>query len=223
MSALIKVTDLLKEFKARNTMVEALNIQILEIEEGEAVAIEGVSGSGKTTFLHLMAGFYKPTFGKIFFDGENIFDKRDIDRWRGRNVGYIFQNMNLLPEMTALENVVIAANIAGISTVAAESEARRIFSMLGLSDRMNNFPWEMSIGEQQRVAVARAIIHKPRLILADEPTASLDAANAAIVIDLLKQLSDKSILMVATHDENVKRKFARVLSLDRSRTKEISR
>lgn len=217
----LEAKSLVKEYSAPGGAVVGLRLDSFSADRGEALAIEGPSGSGKTTFLHLLAALCRPTCGDIVFGGTNIgelFRDRKTDRWRARTVGYVFQNMNLLPDFSALENIMIAAEISGVPRDEARERAESLMSRLELSDRVNHRPSQMSLGEQQRTAVARAVIHRPPLVLADEPTASLDARGADRVLDLLTELCEESesLLIVATHDEAVKRRFRRVVSLQKA-------
>lgn len=220
----IEVRDLLQEYPAPDgSRVTALRLDDFAADRGEAVALEGPSGSGKTTLLHLLAALRRPTRGEIRRDGVDtaeLFRNGGADRWRAGSVGYVFQNMNLLPDFSALENVLIAAEIAEMAPTDARKRASHLLSRLGIADRANHRPARMSLGEQQRAAVARAVVHRPPLVLADEPTASLDSRNAGLVLDLLTGLCAESgsLLILATHDEAIKERFrrtGRVVSLRR--------
>ena len=226
----LEVRDLTKEYPTPDgTAVMGLHGFSFDADRGEMVGIEGPSGSGKTTFLHLLAALLRPTRGEILFDGINddlLFQNEGADKWRAQSVGMVFQNMNLLPDFSVWENVLIAAKIAGMTRQTAQERAKELLTRLGLADRMNRRPANLSLGEQQRGAVARAVVHRPSLVLADEPTASLDAENAAVVLDLLTELcaESRSLLLVATHDEAVKRRFralGRMVAIRRSNTEAL--
>ena len=213
---LLEVHSLTKEYAQPGGRVLALSLDYMDAEKGEAVAITGPSGSGKTTLLHLLAGLIQPSHGAILLDGRYLVLGASTARWRATHVGYIFQDVNLLPDFNVLENLLIAAEISNVPKKTALERADTLLGRLGLQERKLSRPAKLSLGEQQRAAVARALIHRPLLVLADEPTASLDAKNAAIVVDLLLELREESLLIVATHDEAVKKFFPRVVELRKS-------
>jgi len=187
----------------------------LAVMPGEAVAIVGASGSGKSTLLALLAGLDTPTAGTVELDGANLFglDEDARAELRGRAVGFVFQSFQLLPSLTALENVMLPLELAGRED--AESAAREVLARVGLAERLQHYPKHLSGGEQQRVALARAFVVKPKLLLADEPTGSLDAEAGEAVIALLFQLNRESgtTLVLVTHDEQLARRCARVVRL----------
>jgi len=182
---------------------------------GEAVAIVGASGSGKSTLLALLAGLDTPSAGTVELDGESLFalDEDARAELRGRTVGFVFQSFQLLPSLTALENVMLPLELAGRED--AESAAREVLARVGLAERLQHYPKHLSGGEQQRVALARAFVVQPKLLLADEPTGSLDAEAGEAVIALLFQLNRESgtTLVLVTHDEQLARRCARVVRL----------
>ena len=187
----------------------------LEVAPGETVAIVGASGSGKTTLLSLLAGLDSPTAGEIHLAGARI-DALDEDARAARRagtVGFVFQSFQLLAGFTALENVMLPAELAGLDD--ARSRAREALARVGLGERLNHYPHQLSGGEQQRVAIARAFAGDPKILFADEPTGNLDTATGANVIDLLFELNAKSgaTLVLVTHDEALARRCARVLTL----------
>ena len=213
----LEIRSLVKEYEQPGGRVRALCLDFLDAGKGEAVAITGPSGSGKTTLLHLLAGLIAPSEGSVRFDGRDLASLgASAARWRASHVGYIFQELNLLPDFDVLENLMIAAEVSDVPKNLALERAYALVARLGLENRLRRRPANLSLGEQQRVAVARALIHKPPLVLADEPTASLDTQNAAIVVDLLLELREESLLIVATHDEAVKKHFSRVVELRKS-------
>jgi len=187
----------------------------LAVMPGEAVAIVGASGSGKSTLLALLAGLDTPTSGTVELDGANLFELDEDARaeLRGRAVGFVFQSFQLLPSLTALENVMLPLELAGRDD--AESGAREILARVGLAERLHHYPKHLSGGEQQRVALARAFSHKPRYLFADEPTGNLDAATGARIIELMAELNRESgtTLVLVTHDEQLARRCARVVRL----------
>lgn len=218
---MLTIKNLVKEYCQPNgeTIVVA-DIKQFIANQGEQIVLTGPSGSGKTTLLHLIGGLIPPTSGEILWDGERIdsWSEPKRDAWRGGNVGYIFQSFNLLSGLNVMENIAIATALGGRKFDGGQRQ--RIFDMLtrvNLANRADHKPSQLSMGEQQRVAVIRALINKPRLILADEPTASLDRDNADIVLELLQTLcrENGSILLLATHDSDVKARFGQVYELQR--------
>ncbi len=187
----------------------------LEVMPGESVAIVGASGSGKSTLLALLAGLDTPSAGSVELDGESLFELDEDARaeLRGRAVGFVFQSFQLLPSLTALENVMLPLELAGRDD--AESAARETLARVGLAERTHHYPKHLSGGEQQRVALARAFAVRPKLLLADEPTGSLDAEAGEAVIALLFQLNRESgtTLVLVTHDEQLAQRCTRIVRL----------
>jgi ABC-type lipoprotein export system ATPase subunit len=214
---LLEVCDLCKEYAqpGQADPVRALNLGFLEAHAREAIAVTGPSGSGKTTLLHLLAALTRPTRGVIRFDGRDLSSLgASAASWRALSVGYVFQDMNLLPDFSLLENLMIAAEVSNVAHALHRS--RSLLRRLGLDGVLQHRrPSKLSLGERQRAAVARAVLHAPPLVLADEPTASLDVTNAKIVVDLLLEFctESQSLLFVATHDEGVKKRFSRAIEL----------
>jgi putative ABC transport system ATP-binding protein len=187
----------------------------LSVTAGEAVAIVGASGSGKSTLLAILAGLDTPTAGTVALDGADLFalDEDARAELRGRAVGFVFQSFQLLPSLTALENVMLPLELAGRDD--AESGAREILARVGLAERLHHYPKHLSGGEQQRVALARAFVVRPKVLLADEPTGSLDAESGEAVIELLFQLNRESgtTLVLVTHDEQLAQRCTRTVRL----------
>ena len=187
----------------------------LAVMPGEAVAILGASGSGKSTLLALLAGLDTPTAGSVMLDGADLFalDEDARAELRGRAVGFVFQSFQLLPSLTALENVMLPLELAGRED--AEAGAREILARVGLGERLHHYPKHLSGGEQQRVALARAFVVRPKLLLADEPTGSLDAESGEAVIALLFELNRESgtTLVLVTHDEQLAKRCQRAVRL----------
>ena len=185
------------------------------IEQGEIVSIVGASGAGKTTVLQIVGTLDKPDYGEILYDGRRVdnLPDREMARFRNGNIGFVFQFHQLLPEFTALENVMIPALIGGEKQSDAEQEAKRILDFLSLSDRLGHKPAQLSGGEKQRVAVARALINRPSVILADEPSGSLDSKNKIELHKLFFDLRDefKQTFVIVTHDETLARMTDRTL------------
>ncbi|MGB9766500.1 MAG: ABC transporter ATP-binding protein [Sulfurihydrogenibium sp.] len=194
-----------KVYKNGQEEVVALKGISLEIEKGSMVALMGPSGSGKSTLLHIIGGVDFPTEGKVLIDGQEInkFDDKTLSKFRNQNVGFVFQFHYLLPEFTALENVMLPIQIKGEKN--PEKKAEEILTKLNLLHRKNHKPAQLSGGEQQRVAIARAIANNPSLLIADEPTGNLDSQNAKNVIILLKELNEKNkmTIIIATHDVEI--------------------
>jgi len=200
---MIQVQDLHKSFGE----LEVLKGVNLTVEKGEIVAIVGKSGAGKTTLLQIIGTLDRPTKGKVLMDGTNVFDMKDreLAAFRNRHIGFIFQFHQLLPEFTALENVCIPAMIAREKESEYTARAKQLLTELGLKDRINHKPNELSGGEKQRVAAARALMMKPDIILADEPTGSLDTQNKKELSDLLLQLRKQygQTILLVTHDKEL--------------------
>jgi putative ABC transport system ATP-binding protein len=207
----IETRKLRKEFVRDEFHLIALKDVDIEIERGEFVALMGPSGSGKSTLLHLIAAMDKATGGEIAVLGENLrqMTDRQIAHWRNEHVGFIFQSFNLIPVLTALENVELPLKLTNLNKKERIEHATTALKLVGLGDRLGHFPRQLSGGQEQRVAIARAIVTDPALILADEPTGNLDAASADEVLTMLQRLNKefgKTIVMV-THDPHAA-KFA---------------
>ena len=200
----LEAKDLAKVYGEGTTAVRALDGASIELRQGEIVAIMGPSGSGKSTMLHLLGALETPSSGQVSLGGERYdgLDDAGLTRIRRDRIGFVFQFFNLLPSLTAEENVLLPALIAGEAGDRERSRARELLGMVGLSERTDHLPSEMSGGEQQRVSIARALLREPELILADEPTGNLDSRSSAEVLALLRELSrsqEQTVLMV-THD-----------------------
>ena len=212
-NSLLSVRDLHKSFTEGGSEIQVLRGINLELAEGERLAIVGASGVGKSTLLHILGTLDRPTSGKILFEGEELplTDEAQLCQFRNRQIGFIFQFHYLLADFTALENVMFPALIQGLDGAQAKAEAERLLELVGLKERMSHRPGKLSGGEQQRVAVARAVILKPKLVLADEPTGSLDQRIGAEVQDLLFRLNEehKIALVIATHNREFADKIGR--------------
>ena len=212
---IIKASQLGKQVTTGTAALTILSGVSFEVDSGEAVAIVGVSGSGKSTLLGLLAGLDTPSSGSVRIDGHdlNALDEDGRAALRGRMIGFVFQSFQLLPAMTALENVMLPLELAGAD--GAENAAMAMLARVGLADRVQHYPKQLSGGEQQRVAIARAFVKRPRLLFADEPTGNLDTETGAQVIDLLFELNRESgaTLLLVTHDEALTRRCNRVLRL----------
>ena len=212
---IVRVAALGKQVTTGSTELAILRGISFEVSAGEAVAIVGVSGSGKSTLLGLLAGLDTPTAGSVEINGHDLFalDEDGRAALRGRMVGFVFQSFQLLPEFTALENVMLPLELAGDS--GARAAARALLERVGMGDRLDHYPKQLSGGEQQRVAIARAFVTRPALLLADEPTGNLDAATGEKIIDLMFELNRerRTTLLLVTHDESLSRRCHRVLRL----------
>lgn len=194
------------------TSVAALNDVSLGVKEGEFVAIQGTSGSGKSTLLNMMGGLDHPTKGEVFFDSRPLapLSKKAMARYRRFSVGMIFQNFNLIPTMSAEENVALALAFGGLRGVQRRNRTRDLLGRVGLADRLTHRPSELSGGEQQRVAIARALANNPKVLLADEPTGNLDSTRAHELLGLLREMvtADSLTILMVTHDHELATSFA---------------
>lgn len=223
----VEVEKLTKIYGQGGTAVRALEGATLQVKPGELVAILGPSGSGKTTLLTAIGLINEPTHGKVVIDGVTVADEGwrpglDLKKIRREKLGFIFQAHNLIPFLTALENVVIALEINGLTPRAAEERATELLGALNLGHRLQNYPSALSGGECQRVAIARALANRPKVILADEPTAALDTENGKNVMALLKKLAveNRSAILVVTHDRRMVEGFDRIFEVHDGRIAE---
>src|SRR3989449_2066395 len=215
----IETRRLTKEFLRDEFHVVALKDVDLEVHKGEFVALMGPSGSGKSTLLHLIAAMDYPTGGEIRVLGQNLreLSDRQIAHWRNENVGFVFQTFNLIPVLTAMENVELPLKLTNLKKEERLEHAATALKLVGLGDRMKHFPRQLSGGQEQRVAIARAIVTDPALILADEPTGNLDAASAQEILTILSRLNKefgKTVVMV-THDPHAARFASTVRYLEK--------
>ncbi len=217
MSNLLEVRDLRKSYTRGSNRVEVLNGIDLVLESGTTTALVGASGAGKSTLLHLLGALDRPSEGKVLFRGEDIFRKsdRELATFRNQSIGFVFQFHHLLPEFSALENVMIPALIARIPRKDAIARAEELLDDVGLTHRLAHRPGELSGGEQQRVAIARALVMSPELLLADEPTGNLDMKTSDAIHALLDKLQLKRglSLVVVTHNERLAAAMGRTVHL----------
>lgn len=213
----IEVREVFKAFGNGVKRVEVLRGVNLTFSQGERVAIVGASGTGKTTLLHILGALDRPTSGKVFYWGQDVFElsDRDLALFRNREIGFVFQFHHLLPEFSALENTMMPCLIRGLSKREASERAREVLALVGLEGRLSHKPGELSGGEQQRVAVARALVMEPKVLLADEPTGNLDTKTASAVFDLLLELNrvKKVTLVVVTHNLQLSARMSRQIRL----------
>ena len=218
-SPLVQIKNVSKHFGEGETRVNALVDVSMQVYPGEVVALLGPSGSGKTTLLNVIGCILDPSEGTIALDGETVFNKRwlrpDLRRLRLDKIGFIFQFHNLLPFLDATDNVAIVLELAGLDYAAARRRAIELLDYLEVGHRKASFPSKLSGGEAQRVAIARALANRPRIILADEPTAALDSKRAAIVMDLLRKLAvdQQAAIIAVTHDDKIFDRFDRMFML----------
>lgn len=214
---MIEVVDLKKYYRMGPVLVKALNGISLRIEDGEFMSVMGPSGSGKSTLLNILGALDKPTSGTVYFDGIDLarVDESVLYQLRRKKVGFIFQSFNLIPTLSALENVLIPLVPTRISKTGRYKRAKELLETVGLGDRVLHKPSEMSGGEQQRVAVARALVNRPSLVLADEPTGNVDSKTGAEIIRLLRDLNQNmgTTLVVVTHDPEIGKLTERVIRL----------
>jgi putative ABC transport system ATP-binding protein len=218
---IVQATHLTKEFERGQVKVVALEGVELTVVRGEFVALMGPSGSGKSTLLHLIAGMDKPTQGRLSVLGEEpaLMPERALARWRNHHIGFVFQSFNLIPVLTAQENVDLPLKLTSLPRAKRKDMSATALKLVGLDDRMDHFPRQLSGGQEQRVAIARAIVTDPDIILADEPTGNLDANSARDVLSLLQRLNKdfgKTIVMV-THDPHSAAAASRLIHLDKGK------
>lgn len=214
--AILSTSDLKKIYGKGENEVHALDGVNLEIQKGEFVSVVGTSGSGKSTLLHMLGGLDRPTAGKVFVDGKDIFSLKDeaLTIFRRRKIGFVFQNYNLVPTLSVYENIVLPVQLDGNEPDSEYVE--NIIDILGLEDKLHNLPNQLSGGQQQRVAIARALAAKPAIILADEPTGNLDSKTSQDVVGLLKvtgQRFAQTIVMI-THNEEIAQMGDRILRIE---------
>lgn len=215
MNPIVQAISLTKHVKSSDTQLTILQDINLEVSIGEAVSIVGASGSGKSTLLGLLAGLDIPSSGKVYLNGEDIFSLSEDGRaeLRGCLLGFVFQSFQLLPVLTAIENVMLPLELTGISNV--RKIALELLGRVGLEARINHYPKQLSGGEQQRVAIARAYVTHPKLLLADEPTGNLDSSTGDQIVDLMFELNRErgTTLILVTHDESISSRCTRQIQL----------
>jgi putative ABC transport system ATP-binding protein len=217
MTVVLEARDIYKTYPLGKVEVSALRGITIEIDQGEFVAILGPSGSGKSTLLHVLGGLDRPDKGSIYIDGINLSTLNDakLAEVRLHKIGFVFQFFNLLPRLTALRNVELPLTLADVSEKESVQKATEMLELVGLKDRIHHRPTELSGGEQQRVAVARALINDPKIVLADEPTGNLDTKTGWEIVSLMKRLSTEKnqTFVVVTHDQGVAENANRIIHL----------
>jgi putative ABC transport system ATP-binding protein len=227
--SIIRLEEIHKTYGSGESAVTAIKEANFEVCSGETVALLGPSGSGKTTLITMIGCITEPTGGKLFLENELIYDQtwqiKDTRRIRRENIGFIFQSHNLIPFLNVLENVTLVPQMNKISKNKADTHAKELLDYLGVGDKLEKMPSQLSGGQSQRVAIARSLANNPKIILADEPTAALDSERALSVMQLLKKLSIEQdvAIIVVTHDERMLPLFDRILRVEDGRVYEETR
>ena len=220
---MLQTDSLIKQYKQSDSVITAVNRASIKIPKGEFAAIIGTSGSGKSTFLHLCAGLDKPDAGSVTINGTEItkLSHDKLGRFRGENMGFVFQRHNLIPQFTALENILIPTMMCNKPDMSYQENLRHLVETLDLGDRLSHLPSELSGGQQQRVAIARALFNKPDTIIADEPTGALDRKNADEVLNLLFKTREEFglTLVMVTHDLAIADRADRIFRMDNGELK----
>ncbi len=210
---IVEAINLTKIYGSNGEEVRALDHVNFRIHQAEFVAVMGPSGSGKSTLLNLLGALDKPTSGQVFINGEDMSRQHDLDRFRARTVGFVFQMHNLIPTLTAIENVIVPMQGQGGGERAQRSRAEALLEMVGLKDRGHHLPAQLSGGQRQKVAIARALANQPAILLADEPTGNLDSSSGDEVLSVFETLHSQhdTTIMIVTHDPRVARRTHRIL------------
>ena len=225
--SLLTATELDKSYTSKAKAVEVLADASMEVHSGEILGIVGASGSGKSTLLHILGGLDRPDAGNVLFRGKNIFAQGNgfLEQFRNQHIGFVFQTFNLLADFTALENVMFPGLIANRDKKLVQEKAEELLGLLGLKDRMNHKPGELSGGETQRVALARSLVNQPEIVLADEPTGNLDSRASEQFMDLARKLNEEmnQTFVIVTHSAKIARSLDRVLQLAEGKVKTIGK
>lgn len=225
-ATILSATDIHRAFETAESTLDVLTGLSMEVQTGQMVAVTGASGVGKSTLLHVLGGLDKPTQGHVTIGGARLSDlsEKELARFRNDKVGFVFQFHYLLKDFTACENVMMPSLVAGQSRAEAQSNAETLLDLVGLRDRASHRPTQMSGGEQQRVAVARALANDPEIVLADEPSGNLDTNTGRILHDLLFDLSQKRnvTFLIATHNQELARRCDRNLQIVDGKVRELS-
>jgi len=217
MDSIIKLDSVTKTYSSGDVKFEALSKLDLRIERGEFLAIQGPSGAGKSTAMNIIGSLETPSKGKVLFDGDDVsvFDESKLAQLRGKKIGYIFQNFNLIPSLSSLENVALPFLFQKRSRAEGYKKAKKLLEEVGLKHRINQIVTKLSGGEKQRVAIARALLNNPEVIIADEPTGNLDSKTGKEIFSLLLKLNKKmrKTVIIITHDNNLAKKTERVVKI----------
>ena len=217
MSHILETIDLTKSYPSGNTQLTVLDAVNIQIPTGSTASIVGPSGSGKTTLLGLCAGLDRASSGSVMLDGKDIthFSEGERAELRRKSIGFIFQNFQLMPNLTAIENVVIPAELQGKNGAETNKRVKELLERVGLGSRMKHYPKQLSGGEQQRVAIARAFIHQPKILFADEPTGNLDEESSILIEDMLFEINKElgTTLVIVTHDNELAEKTEYLIKL----------
>lgn len=215
---MLEANEIIRQFKQYDSVVTAVDRCSLKVKDGEFVAIMGASGSGKSTLLHILAGLDKPQYGSVYVRGTDIskLSPDKLGRFRGDYMGIVFQKHNLIPQLTALENILIPTVMCDRKDHTFQEHLKKLILALQIGNRLNHLPSELSGGQQQRVAIARALINRPQVLFADEPTGNLDRKNADEVLELLLELKDSigQTLIMVTHDMSIAEKADKIYMMD---------
>ncbi len=214
---LLEAVEVSKSYKTKIKSVHVLKEANLVVNSGEVLGIVGASGVGKSTLLHILGGLDRPDSGRVLFKGKNIYSgrKENLEKFRNQKIGFVFQLFNLLPDFTALENAMFPALIAKKDKNIAKERAESLLCEIGLKDRLNHKPGELSGGEVQRVALARSLVNQPEMLLADEPTGNLDSRSGDVFMSLIRNLNEKfnQTFVIVTHSQKIASNMDRVLQL----------
>jgi len=217
MSHILETTNLTKTYPSGNSQLTVLDAVNIQIPTGATASIVGPSGSGKTTLLGLCAGLDRASSGTVLLDGKDItnFSEGERAELRRKSIGFIFQNFQLMPNLTAIENVVIPAELQGKNAAETNKRAKSLLDRVGLGSRIKHYPKQLSGGEQQRVAIARAFIHQPKILFADEPTGNLDEESSILIEDMLFEINKElgTTLVIVTHDNELAEKTEHLIKL----------
>ncbi|MFN3152301.1 ABC transporter ATP-binding protein [Bremerella sp.] len=213
---MIQLEEIRKDYQRRGQSLTAFQCESQRIEDGEYIAIVGPSGSGKTTLLSMLGGMLSPTTGRVLVDGISLYEHSVAERSaiRGQKMGFVFQSFNLIPYLSALQNVQIPLSFSAMPAIQQQERATEMLNQLGLAERLHHKPSELSVGQQQRVALARTLANDPQIILADEPTGNLDPSSREVVLEIFDQCHQQGrTLVVVTHDPSVAQRATRRLTL----------
>jgi putative ABC transport system ATP-binding protein len=217
MNDILSINKVSKIYDKKGQKVNALSEIDLEIQKGDYISLQGPSGSGKTTLLNILGCLDRPTSGKVIIDGEDVskMKENELSKIRSKQIGFIFQSFNLMPILNAEENVLLPMELTKLSMKDRREKAKALLELVGLKDRMQHRPFELSAGEKQRVAIARALANDPSIILADEPTGNLDSETGRRIMDLLKELNEKTktTIIVVTHDDKMAKLTKKILNI----------